>query len=528
MGLRERASDYSKAIEASRGVDLGLELKPDLNRPKAAPAAAFSEAPAPVPVISTAPPTDIAASKSKMDAILNLIEIYKEFGQVRSAKGLWQVVSYSLMAQLGTKNIAIFMEEDSRFVLKTALGFTMAEDFSFSGQGKLGKILATEKKTQLLSDIAATLSEHEQKLVNATGARYAAPVFRYEELRGVILINPQSGAGHFRADDLFYLKVCGELLGAMESQLLLVAGAEARGADFKRAETYSTYCRDFVTRLGTLDNHEPLKPVLEDEITRRFAASALLVLTREDFFLRQHFFSGFDRSQVQNLEVNLVDPVVERIKNGQITFASADFAESESFSFLSKYKIVHAHKVMHRQEFLALGFIASEDKIECAAIMQMLDHYVLQNHVSKLRDHATSYLNHADNPVVAIRNFIGACEENLVKADEPFAVIVTDVVNYARLLNLQGDAFATGIRDFTRKTLREIMEAQDFSTEVFHGHFVSVLRQKEAGDAWRLSRMLQKQAGKAYADEDSRPVYQHKIYARPHIQSIPFELLFKA
>ncbi|HMV35208.1 MAG TPA: hypothetical protein PKD60_04895, partial [Turneriella sp.] len=98
----------------------------------------------------------------------------------------------------------------------------------------------------------------------------------------------------------------------------------------------------------------------------------------------------------------------------------------------------------------------------------------------------------------------------------------------SRLQNLHGDSHATAVRDFTRRTLREIMESQDFSTEVFHGHFVSVLRQKEAGDAWRLSRIMQKQAGKFYADEDLRPLFQHRIYARPHIQAIPFELLFKA
>jgi hypothetical protein len=39
--------------------------------------------------------------------------------------------------------------------------------------------------------------------------------------------------------------------------------------------------------------------------------------------------------------------------------------------------------------------------------------------------------------------------------------------------------------------------------------------------------MLQKQAGKAFPDEDLRPIFQHKIFARPHIQAVPFELLFK-
>jgi hypothetical protein len=37
MGLRERASDYSKTTQAAHGIDLGLELRPDLN--KRAPAA---------------------------------------------------------------------------------------------------------------------------------------------------------------------------------------------------------------------------------------------------------------------------------------------------------------------------------------------------------------------------------------------------------------------------------------------------------------------------------------------------------
>lgn len=535
MGLRERASDYSKAIETSRGVDLSLELKPDLNRPKnnstpinAEPVAAQSN-------ISLSPktpgdfvPNDALGTKSRLDSILNLVEIYKEFGQVRSAKDLWQVVSYALMAQLGTKHIAIFMEEDARMVLKTALGFTIAEDFSFAASGKLAKIIKDEKKSQWIDDIFSTLSDHEQKFLTGMGARYASPVFRYEELRGVILVNPPAGKSQLQSEDLFYLKICGELLGAMESQLMLVAGAEAKTEDSRRAEVYRTYARDFVAHLGKLDNNEPLKPVLDAEFSRHFPKTAMLLMTREDFFLRQHFYTGFSRDKVEHLEVNLVDTIIERAKNGQASFAPGDFSESESFGFLAKYKTIQAHKVLHRQEFLALAFVASDDLLESATIFQMIDQYVLQNHISKLRDHATSYLNHADNPVVAIKNFITACEENLTKADEPYAVVVTDIMNYSRLHNLQGDAYGANVRDFTRKTLREVMEAQDFSTEVFHGHFVSVLRQKEAGDAWRISRMLQKQAGKAYSDEDSRPIFQHKIYARPHIQAIPFELLFKA
>ncbi len=534
MGLRERASDYSKAVGSSQGVDLGLELKPDLNKPKSHPPEASApqgEAARPEmkkAVVAAADFPETMGHKSRLDSMLNLIEIYKEFGQVRSAADLWQVIAYSLMAQLGTKYIALFMEDDTRMELKYALGFTLASDHSFAANNKLCEALAKEKKAILVDDFLASFSEREVKFLGSLGARYAAPVFRYEELRGVILINPPQGASLLSSDDLFYLKICGELLGAMEAQLKLVSGAEEKNQKLSRAQMFQDYAAEFVTNLGKLDNHESLKDVLEAELTRHFPDTALLLMTREDFFLRRHFATGFPAEQVAHLEVNLVDAIIEKIKNGQTSFAAADFESSEGFSFLAKYRQVFAHKVLHRQEILAVAFIADGEKEKVTALGSMIDHYVMQNHVSRLRDHATSALKHADNPVMAIRNFITACEDSLAKSDEPYAVIVTSLMNYTRLQNLHGDSFAAEIRDFTRKTLREIMEAQDFSTEAFHGHFVSVLRQKEAGDAWRLSRMLQKQAGKSYTDEDRRPIYQHKIYARPHIQAIPFELLFKS
>lgn len=530
MGLRERASDYSKAVGVSRGVDLGLELKPDLNKPR--PPSSSSAAPETLAEIKK--PAAVAdfppamGHKSRLDSMLNLIEIYKEFGQVRSAADLWQVIAYSLMAQLGTKYIALFMEDDTRMELKYALGFTLASDHSFAATNKLCETLAREKKPVLIDDFMSALSERETKFLSSVGARYAAPVFRYEELRGIILINPPQGTSLLSADDLFYLKICGELLGAMEAQLKLVSGAEEKNRKLGHAQLFQDYAAEFVAALGRLDNHESLKDVLEAELTKHFPETAILLMTREDFFLRRHFAAGFPVELVAHLEVNLVDSVVEKIKNGQSVFAPADFESSEGFAFLARYGQIFAHKVLHRQEILAVVFIADREKEKVSALNSMIDHYVMQNHVSRLRDHATSALKHADNPVVAIRNFIAACEDSLGKSDEPYAVIVTSMMNYQRLHNLHGDSFAAEIRDFTRKTLREIMEAQDFSTEAFHGHFVSVLRQKEAGDAWRLSRMLQKQAGKTYADEDRRPIYQHKIYARPHIQTIPFELLFKS
>lgn len=548
MGLRERASDYSKDTQENRGVDLGLELKPQSPAQNPTPPTQTStpqgsnpteRGPSPRNNSPTALPSLAAGSferqaeagtpyKARLDAVLNLVEIYKEFGMLRAKGDLWQTVAYSLVAQLGTKYLAIFMQADERMELKHAMGFTLSQDFSFSATHPLVRELRESRKILFVDDIAPGLTESEARFLVSTGARYAVPVFRYEELRGVIFANPASGNPHFNADDLFYLKLCGELLGAMESQLTLVYEATEKSKNFEKAHVYQKYVEEFADALGQRDNNEPLKDVLEKTLLERFPETAFLLLTREDFNLRFHFAVGLPVENVTNLEAPLVDSTIEIIKQGAKRLTIADLERSEVFSFLSRYREVHAHKVLHRREFLGLVFFIDQDTDRIAALSSIVETYILQNHLSKLRDSATSSLNHADNPVMAIKNFIASCEEHLERAQEPFAVIVSSVANYERLLNLHGVALATEVRDFTRRTLHEITEAQDFSTEIFHGHFVTVLRQKEAGDAWRLSRVLQKHAGKTFGDEDSRPIFQHKIYARPHLHSIPFELLFKA
>ncbi|HRP70879.1 MAG TPA: GAF domain-containing protein, partial [Turneriella sp.] len=235
MGLRERASDYSKTVGSQSGIDLGLELKPDTAEKRVAqekkplslsPSTHENNAPPTTPPLSSADFPENMGHKSRLDAVLNLVEIYKEFGQVRSAKDLWEIVAYSLMAQLGTKYVAIFMEDEMRMELKHALGFTLASDYSFAANSTLAQALAREKKVLYTDDFIASFSEREEKFITQLNARYAVPVFRYEELRGVILVNPPQGRNTFDSDDLFYLKLCGELLGAMEAQLRLIAGAE--------------------------------------------------------------------------------------------------------------------------------------------------------------------------------------------------------------------------------------------------------------------------------------------------------------
>ncbi|MBV6494294.1 MAG: hypothetical protein LDLANPLL_02325 [Turneriella sp.] len=529
MGLRERASDYSKAVGDSSGIDLGLELKPATKKPPAS-----SSTPDATPIekkqqnVTSSDFPETMGHKSRLDAVLNLIEVYKEFGQVRSSKDLWEVIAYSLMAQLGTKYIAIFMEDEQRMELKYALGFTLASDYSFAANSQLCLALAREKKALFIDNFIATFSEREEKFLTQIRAKYAIPVFRYEEIRGVIFINPPQNNPTFDNDDLFYLKICGELLGAMESQLRLISAAEERSSRFDRSKLYREYVSSFSTTLENLANSDSLRDAFDAEITRHFPESALLLLTREDFFLRRHSAIGFSGENVAHLEVNLVDSVIEKIKQGQETITAQDFEESDALSFLSAYKQATAYKILHHQEFIALAFIIENDKEKLEALKQIIRLYVLQNHIATLQSQRGSTIQKVDNPVIAIKSTIDECEENLTKTQEPYSIIVTSLANYTRLSNLYGDAFALEIRDFTRKALREILDARDFSTEVFNGHFVSILRQKEAGDAWRLSRIVQKQAAKIFNDEDKRPIFQHKIYARPSTPKIKFELLFKS
>ena len=67
------------------------------------------------------------------------------------------------------------------------------------------------------------------------------------------------------------------------------------------------------------------------------------------------------RATAAHLEVGLVDSIIEKTKQGQQIFTAADFEESEAFSFLARYRQIYSHKILHRQEILAVAFIAETE-----------------------------------------------------------------------------------------------------------------------------------------------------------------------
>ncbi|MCS6972707.1 MAG: hypothetical protein NZL89_06745 [Leptospiraceae bacterium] len=539
MGLRERASEFAKKKQAEEGIDLGLELRPE-------PARSQQQTPAPdsqpagttttpatavatnfTPEIApskTGTPTPSAPGEQKnlLDAILNLIEIYKEFGSVRSAQELWPLIAYSLLAQLGTKYIAIFMEDDGRMQLVHATGYALPQDYSFSATGRLCRMLREVRRPLWLEDAIAEMPENEGRIFSAHNIRYAVPVFRYEELRGVIAINPPEGKSRFPEDDLLYLKICGEMLGAMEGQLRLLADAERKKQQLEKLELAQQYLTEFCSELGKLPANAPRGETWDRHLKKHFPRTCLLILLRQDFFLRTVFSAGFPAENVNNLELALSEPILEKLRAGQREFAPKDWELSESLGFLSQFRTVHAFLVEHRGEIAALAFCQTQNREFLPVLGAMVQNYVLHQLAE------SPGIAPTENPVAAIRSVLEQCELELRQKAQPYAVVVTDIANYQRLHNLYGDSHATAVRDFSRKAWQQILDKNDFTVEIYPGHFVSILRQKETGDAWRLSRMLQKQAGKQFADEELRPIFQHKIYARPHLAAIPFELLFKS
>ena len=537
MGLRERASDYSKDVSDQAGIDLGLELKPrsqtgaktassNFNTQSQKKSDAIINTPPKVPSVSDMIDEGIS-KKSRLDSILNLLEIVKEFGSVKSDRQLWEVIAYSIMAQLGAKYVAIYISDGLNYELKTVLGYTLAETHTVSEKSSIVKSLQADKRVALKNSMEHELTDRDNSWLTSLNVQCIAPVLKYEELRGFILVT-RTSSSTYTSDELHYLKVCGELLGSLENVQRQLAKSQKSNELKSIYETSLENLAVFSRSLGELDNNESLRDMMLSFVREHFSTSVFLLLTRQDFNMRYHASIGLNEKTLTTLEIPLVDSLLEKLKNTESELYETDFIESESLNFFSKYKSVKPLVVRHRREIIGLAFIAEKDEAQVKLLSQYFHVYFLQNHISALRDHATSALDHADNPVMAIKNMLADCEVKLKTQQEPYAVVVTNIANYTRIENLFGDQYAQKVRDFTRKNLIEILENLDFSTEIFHGHFVSILRQKEAGDAWRLTRILSKNAAKEYSEEDSRPIFQSKIYSRPFNDKIPFELLFKA
>lgn len=534
MGLREKASDFSKHPDRSHTLP-DLYLKPSEGKKKQAP----KELPEinAEPIVPPEKPAQPVTSHrpDKLETVLSLLELFKEFGEAETEDDLWQILVYSLLGQLGSRDIAIFLFEDGRLSLKAFHGFVLQKDFLYPAKPAIIELLR-DGQSKPASEITGALTEAEKQFFTSLNIQTVTPVRRYEEFRGLLMTGKPSAGQTLIKDDYYYLRLCGELLGSFEKQLRRMADSGQREALARETVETATQIAKLTDSIRLSDQQEEITTQFKKLLADKFQIDVFLFLSRDQFTFTPIASGGLPAETVQTFELSSADNWVESVTSSGEWFVSREYqnkeelyqALPESDRKYLKICAVLPLAIHGETHGIFVSFYREEtvtpENLRNAGICITAFYY---NYVTQKMMRPTPE-DLSANPVQALRSILAEREDELKRTGTPFALMVIDMANLSRLKNLYGDSFLKTARDKTHEIILQHAGPSDFLTEVFHGHFIGVYPGQENGDVFRLSRIVQREIGKVYPDEDTRPLFSVKIYARPFNERIPWEMLFKA
>lgn len=539
MGLREKASDFTKKTDDIAGLP-DLFLKPsEIPRgagPKTEPGKQTeNKSQNTSNPLASGQGREGRKKPDKLETVLSLLELFKEFGEADTENDLWQILVYSLLGQLGSRDIAIFLIEDGRLTLKAFHGFTLQKDFLYPAKPAIPEIL-NDGQSRPASEILAALNEAEKQLFVSLNIQTVTPVRRYEEFRGLILTGKPAAGQVLIKDDYYYLRLCGELLGSFEKQLRRLANAGERENNARQSIEALAGLSRFSDAVRLTDNTDDVFNHVRQILTETFSLNHSVLFVKEQFSFIPVFSTGISAEAIKGTELSAADNWLEQNSSSGDWFISREFQNKDELSALlpeseKKYLKICAGLPLRaggelRGFFLTFykeGAVDSQNLNTAGIYITSAFYKILNNRILK-----PGASDSGTNPVQALRHVLAEKEDTLARTGTPFAILVMDMANLSRLKNLYGDHFLKTAREKTREILLKHSTETDFLTEIFHGHFIGVFPGQENGDIFRISRIVQREIGKEFPDEDTRPLFSVKIYARPYNDRIPWEMLFKA
>ena len=180
------------------------------------------------------------AQQGQIEALLSLIELSKELGSARTEHEVWDTILFTLIGQLGVREVAIFLKEKEKFVLKANRGFVTEVGFEIPLDSSLIKELSQETGLVYIKKLIPHLKSPEKVWINALNADFLVPVLNYDKIVGFIILGKTIAHLDYNLEDLMYLKILGELFGSFHhstKQLIQISRQkrqwEERESDYK-------------------------------------------------------------------------------------------------------------------------------------------------------------------------------------------------------------------------------------------------------------------------------------------------------
>ncbi|MDH4261645.1 MAG: hypothetical protein OEV78_01225 [Spirochaetia bacterium] len=486
---------------------------------------------------STQPADSDYSLNSRLEALINLIELSKELALTDNPEELWESLLFNILGQVGAREAAIFIKDDNRMQLKAYKGFIFPENFNLSKRSGIERILQKDLNIHYGNKLSNDIVGDEYTLFTSLQIELVIPIIQIEELNGFILIGKTIGASDYSIEDLLYLKLLGEVIGSFHS---VIQKSEIINNQKKiwnsREKVYQKYLY-FQQQIQSGKTPEETQQIFNTYMTDlfKFQAYLLFILNeKEEYLLTAQ--KGLQESSYKNLRFSPEDEVIFKCQQHHTWFTYENLLDETMFSsnlskedkiILKECRILPLHFHGNLYGFFILLNVKNDIPTEYMHYAQniiityfwyYLSHIYLKKAQKNLKISIT-------DPMHAIKDVISRHEKILSKKGIPYSIFIIQITNLDRLENLFGEKFTFTLRRKIKKILNQEFSNSKFISELFSNKFIVIFEKIDKSMLWIYDKNFIKKVNAAFDNEQKRPLLNNRLYSRPEDKERTLEQL---
>ena len=486
-------------------------------------------------ILSATVPSDSSYSiQNKLESLLNLFEVCKEIASIDSEDELWEAILFNILGQVGSREIAIFFKDNGKMDLKAVKGYIIPENFNFSKRSGIERILNKEKAIHYSRDLVPKLVGDEQVFLKSLSSELIIPILKFEQLVGFIILAKPITSNDFHSDDLLYLKLLGELLGAFYESIQRILYLDThRKIWAKREKDFQEFIY-FQNRIQYSEAMEDSRNLLEEYLENIFHFQMYMFLMFDNKKFTVHLQKGFQEKTIKKFVARPGDDWIIECKNKYNWYDYNNFKENKKF--MNKFsvedrEIIKMVKILPfhiRGNLLGLLLLfevkegADLDQIEQAR--SVLLNYFWYTQIEMLSgEHKKNLEKTAQDPLHILDEIIQKQEEELSANNTPFNVVTLYISNSDQIINLEGQQNYNRMKNEIKLIIKKGIRKTEYFAEIIPNRLLFVSQGISKKDVWSLEKNLRKKITKKFSK--LKPILQSSIYSRPEDNIRPPEKL---
>lgn len=442
---------------------------------------------------TTAPIEFHLASKKKIENYHAAFEIAKELSSSIDFSSFFSNINYSITGQVGSETFALLSSTTGNFDklnLVEYQGFETEGEWVFDSKDLLySKLKAIDQVIYANEILNLDLSEKESEFLNLVKPELIAPIHSGEEFFGILLLGKQINGDEYIIDDIEFIKVIVDIVGAVFKRILEVQEKNKKIEELNKKINLQSVVLEFSRLASEIRDLDQLYDLFIQTLKEQFGVHKFTFLIYDTKSEDEYKVFGSNQLSVESIEafrLNKNSNIIGLVSNVSDFYDIENFRQNpellsllpnDELALMDKFYII---PLINLDWLVGLIIVHSlekewtnEEKFSILRLFEVASPAF--GNILILHDKKTIF-NHPFSP---LENKLKQEIEKSQKLNTTFTVVIYKVQNVSRMIQLLGEYYFAQYCDALRKTINKFIGENDHYIRVGRGKFACIYHAKD-------------------------------------------------